>query len=242
MPAITVKGGISLTGIRLLVDTSLCIACRVCQVACKQWHSLPSEDTIFAGSYQNPPDMSAANLTVTKFNEILDLGKLKWLFFKDQCRHCEVPNCLEKCPLGAIVKQTDGIVRIDPDICDPTLCFAGEPKPCQHACTFEIPKWKYVKDGNLIQTDMRKCDLCYNRFANLTLPLQSRKPSCEVTCPSGAIVSGDADAILTRANNRVAYLQTKGFSEANIYPPQSGFGTLTHVIWILTENPTDYGL
>ncbi|MEW6067974.1 MAG: 4Fe-4S dicluster domain-containing protein [Nitrospirota bacterium] len=243
MPAtITMIGGISLTGIRLLIDTSKCIACKACQVVCQQWHSLPSEDTNFTGTYQNPPDMSGANLTVAKFFEIAALSKVKWLFFKDQCRHCEVPNCQQHCPFGAIIKQTDGIVRIDPDICNPAACSGSVNKPCQLACHYNIPKYMYVKDGSSVTTDMRKCDLCYNRFGNLSLPAASQKPSCEATCPPGAIFSGDADTILIQANDRVTYLQANGFPNANVYPNQSGVGTLTHVIWVLTEDPAVYGL
>ncbi len=93
-------------GKRILIDTSKCVACKACQVACQQWHSLPSEDTTFTGTYQNPPDMSGANLTVAKFFEIFDT-KLKWLFFKDQCRHCNYPNCKLACPLTP--KQSKGI-------------------------------------------------------------------------------------------------------------------------------------
>src|SRR5512136_3069738 len=110
-----------MNGIRLLIDTSKCIGCKACQIACQQWHSLPSEDTVFAGAYQNPPDMTAANLTVTKFIENMDT-KLNWLFFKDQCRHCDDPPCLPACPFRAILKQADGVVRIDPLKSFPSQC------------------------------------------------------------------------------------------------------------------------
>ena len=40
------------------IDTTVCTACRGCQVACKQWHNLPAERTTNQGSYQNPPDVS----------------------------------------------------------------------------------------------------------------------------------------------------------------------------------------
>ncbi len=228
-------------GIRLMIDTSKCIGCRACQVACQQWHSLPSEDTAFAGTYQNPPDMSAANLTVTKFLEIMDT-KLSWLFFKDQCRHCDHPPCLEACPLRAIVKQTDGIVRIDPAKCFPNRCSSYEVKPCQDECEFdEIPRYKYIKDGSLLRTKMRKCDFCYNRLTSSTLDVQSKKPVCQISCPPGAISFGTADPMLTEAMNRVDYLKTHSFPDANIYPNQSESDEVTHVIWVLTKRESLYG-
>ncbi|MEM7828513.1 MAG: 4Fe-4S dicluster domain-containing protein, partial [Candidatus Aenigmatarchaeota archaeon] len=108
-----------MTGKGLLVDTSKCQACKACQVACQQWHTLPAEDTTFTGSYQNPPDMSGANLTVVKFIELESSGKLEWLFFKDQCRHCETPSCKASCPFNAIKRDSDGRVYILKSKCKP---------------------------------------------------------------------------------------------------------------------------
>ncbi len=228
-----------MNGKRLMIDTSKCIGCRSCQVACQQWHSLPSEDTVFAGSYQNPPDMSAANLTVTKFVETMDT-KLNWLFFKDQCRHCDDPPCMEHCPLRAIVKQPDGVVRIDPLKCFPNRCSSSQVKPCQDECEFdEIPRYKYAKKGSLVVTKMRKCDFCYDRFNNSALNAQTRKPACQIACPPGAISFGDADPILREAMNRVSYLKTQGWPDAKVYPGQSE--DATRVIWVLTKREGVYG-
>ena len=223
-------------GIRLLIDTSKCIGCKSCQVACQQWHSLPPEDTVFAGTYQNPPDMSGANLTVTKFIETKDT-KLNWLFFKDQCRHCNEPPCMKHCPFRAIIRQADGIVRIDPAKCFPIRCSRDEVKPCQDECKFdEIPRYKYIKGGKLVITQMRKCDLCYDRFNNPTLNAQSKKPACQMACPPGAISFGNADLILKEARNRVSSLKTRGFPDAKVYP-----GDSTHIIWVLTKGESQYG-
>lgn len=249
-------------GKRILIDTSKCIACRACQVACQQWHSLPAEDTTFTGSYQNPPDMSGANLTVAKFIEKEEGGKVKWLFFKDGCRHCDSPTCKTACPLKpkAIKRQKNGIVRIDPALCNPSLCSTGDVKPCQLACPFKsiedgaigIPRRSYVmQGGGPVETKMRKCDFCYNRFGNAKLrgdfdPIPpsdvkykgSNKPSCQLTCAPGAILSGNADKMKRKAKRRVNYLKANGHPNANVYPS----GLLTHVIWVLTEPPEAYGV
>jgi formate dehydrogenase iron-sulfur subunit len=75
------------------VDTTLCTACRGCQVACKQWHDLPAEETVNRGTYQNPADLSFVTYKLVRFNEVVVSGKLQWLFFPDQCRHCLEPPC-----------------------------------------------------------------------------------------------------------------------------------------------------
>src|SRR4030042_824657 len=251
-----------MTGKRLFIDTSKCQACKACQAACQQWHSLEAEDTTFTGSYQNPPDMSGANLTVVKFTEIEVGGKVKWLFFKDGCRHCDAPTCRTACPLvpKAIKRQANGIVRIDPALCHPDVCSANAEKPCQTACPFKslsdgvigIPKRGYVNGGSPVTTVMRKCDLCYNRmnlspeatelknlpFVSTDGKTRSALPACKVTCPPGAIKIGVADVMLTQAKKRVTYLKNHGYPNANVYPA----GLATHVIWVLLEAPSTYGI
>lgn len=244
-----------MTGKRMLIDTSKCTACRACQVACKQWHSLPAEDTEFTGTYTNPPDNSGANLTVVKFTEAEVGGKLRFLFFNNRCRHCHHAPCKGACPLGAIKKQPNGTIRIDPDICDPDACSSIEKKPCQWACPFQfIPKREYVKDGSTVLTKMRKCDFCYNRmntspeatilkaipFKSADGKTKSALPACKVTCPPGAITFGNADPMLTKANKRVTYLKANGYPNANVYPKQKSWPS--HVIWVLLEPKEVYGL
>ena len=256
-----------MTGKRLFIDTSKCQACKACQAACQQWHNLEAEDTTFTGSYQNPSDVSGANLTVVTFNEIEADEKVKWLFFKDQCRHCETPPCLISCPRRAIIRQLNGMVRIDPVLCDPAACAPGSgdgvARPCQQACPYKhdglggvegIPKWKYTKGGAVIKTKMRKCDFCFDRWKTKKLKtgkfvstelLPTGKPAitsaicaCAVTCPAGAITVGGAGKMLKLANQRVAALKANGNPNASIYPD----GVSTHVIWVLAEDKSAYGL
>ncbi len=228
-----------MNGMRLLIDTSKCIGCKACQIACQQWHSLPSEDTTFLGTYENPLELSGANLTVTKFFEVADT-KLNWLFFKDQCRHCDDPPCREHCPFGAILKQADGVVRINPAKCFPDKCSRDQVKPCQDECEFdEIPRYRYMREGKLVATKMRKCDFCYDRLAGSINSIPSRRPACQMACPPGAISFGNADPLLAEALNRVAYLKTRGWPDARVYPSQSD--DTTHVIWVLTKRESQYG-
>jgi len=280
---------------RMLIDTSKCTACRACQVVCKQWHSLPAEDTTFKGTYTNPPDKSGANLTVVKFTETEIAGKLRFLFFNDRCRHCDVPACKGACLWGAVKRKPNGIVYIDHTICNPNVCTSNLnlDRPCMSACPYHVPKWKYIMGGVTQGLKPRKCDFCYNRFTDIrlkTVPFISKTekmydtyippdptksgdndgicetgeacstvtsavPACQLTCPPGAIKSGKYAAMLNQARNKVTYLRNNGHSCANVYPPQTltdvincGLGStlsrqrLTHVIWVLLEHPSVYGL
>jgi formate dehydrogenase iron-sulfur subunit len=243
-----------MTGKRMLIDTSKCIGCKACQVACQQWHSLTAEDTTFTGTYTNPPDMSGTNLMVIKFTEIETSGQVRWLFLNDRCRHCQHPSCKGSCPLGAIKRQKNGIVRIDPDICDPNVCSTSGKKPCQWGCPFYVPKYIYEKNSVEVATKMMKCDFCYNRinaspeatilknppFKSSDGKTKSALPACQVTCAPGAITTGKADGILTKARKRVTYLKANGYPNANIYPSQTAWPS--HVIWILLEPKETYAL
>ena len=109
------------------IDTTLCTACRGCQVACKQWHDLPAEDTENRGTYQNPADLSFDTYKLVRMQEAVIGGKLKWLFFPDQCRHCIEAPCLETAgdpsaiyydePSGAVIYSaaTKGLDAADGD-------------------------------------------------------------------------------------------------------------------------------
>jgi len=246
------------TGKMMMIDTSKCIACKACQIACQQWHSLPAEHTEFTGSYTNPPDMSAANLNIVKFHETycdVTSDELKFLFFVDRCRHCDTPFCKEACPLGAIKRKPNGIVFIKEN-CDPSACSPDPVKPCQLACPFKttvssptplgMPRYQLNDGSTLADGRANKCDFCYDRFNHATLKgepykgtfKKSNRPACELVCPVGAIVTGEATDIGTMAKGRVKKLKNKlGYPNACIYPALPA-----HVIWVLTEAPHCYGI
>lgn len=255
--------------VMMIIDTAKCTACRACQVACKQWHSLPAEDTTFTGVYTNPPDVSGANLTVVKFLEKVVNGKFRFLFFHERCRHCDNPLCLPSCPKGAISKHPLGVVRINPSLCVPYgsgACTTAPPtqmRPCQNACPYKtvdgigIPRWQYTLEGVPQLSKMRKCDFCYNRlievgdgaYTKLSQPpftpnpsvRTSTLPSCVVTCPPGAIKVGRVSGMRSYVQTRLSELKASGYPNATVYPYQWP-GVLTHVNWILLEHPTEYGL
>ncbi len=99
-----------------LMDTSTCIGCKACEVACVEWNDLPFQETTFDNTYQTMPETKWDFWQLIKFHEYeKDDGSLMWLFRKDQCMHCEDPGCLHACPAdGAIVQYENGIVDFPP--------------------------------------------------------------------------------------------------------------------------------
>jgi len=106
-------------GVAKLIDTTKCIGCKACQVACSEWNELRDEVGHNHGTYDNPQDLTADSWTLMRFTEHeTDAGNLEWLIRKDGCMHCAEPGCLAACPSpGAIIQHANGIVDFDQDHC-----------------------------------------------------------------------------------------------------------------------------
>lgn len=207
-----------------LIDTSKCIGCKACQVACSEWNDLRDEVGTSAGTYDNPIDLTAESWTVMKFAEYEnpDSGNLEWLIRKDGCMHCAEPGCLKACPSpGAIVQYANGIVDFNQDKCIGCgYCITG--------CPFNIPRIS-EKDKKAY-----KCTLCSDRVS------VGLEPACVKTCPTGAIVFGSKDDMKDHAAGRIADLKERGFDQAGLYDPDGVGGT--HVMYVLhhADQPSLY--
>jgi formate dehydrogenase iron-sulfur subunit len=206
-----------------LIDTSKCIGCKACQVACSEWNELRDEVGSNVGVYDNPRDLSAESWTLMRFAEHENpAGNLEWLIRKDGCMHCAEPGCLAACPSpGAIVKYANGIVDFNQDHCIGCgYCITG--------CPFDIPR--------ISQKDHKayKCTLCSDRVA------VGLEPACVKTCPTGAIVFGSKEDMLEHADGRIKDLQERGFEQAGLYNPAGVGGT--HVMYVLhhADQPSLY--
>jgi formate dehydrogenase iron-sulfur subunit len=190
-----------------LIDTSTCIGCKACEVACQQWNDLPPETTVQMGTYQTMPELSAGFWNLIRFNETEFNGRLSWLMRKDQCMHCADPGCLAACPSpGAIVQYSNGIVDFQQENCIGCgYCITG--------CPFNVPKLSKKT------AKVYKCTLCVDRVS------VGLEPACIKACPTGCLQFGSKDQMLAAANKRVAQLKENGFEHAMVYDPPGVGGT-----------------
>ena len=205
------------------IDTTKCTACRACQVACKQWNELDTEKTTNRGTYQNPPDLSPKTYTLVRFTETLEDGRMKWYFFKDQCRHCISPPCLIEADnqkaADAIIQDETGAVVYDPEKTK-KLNF----QTIKESCPYNIPR------VNPKTKTIAKCTMCYDRVTNGLLP------ACVKACPPGAMQFGEREEMLKIAKERVAALKSL-YPEARILDEEE-----VSVFYLIVDKPALYQL
>jgi len=207
-----------------LIDTSTCIGCKACEVACQEWNDLPSTKTVQDGSYQTLPTMNAVFWNLIKFNEVEVDGNFAWLMRKDQCMHCADPGCLKACPApGAIVQYSNGIVDVNPEQC--IGCGL-----CETGCPFDVPRFSQ-QTGK-----MAKCTLCVDRSQ------VGLEPACVKSCPTGCLHFGTKEDMLTLGAERVKQLKADGYANAGIYDPPGVGGTGVVTVLKHADRPELYGL
>lgn len=208
-----------------LVDTTTCIGCKACEVACLEWNGYEFRETNFDNTYQTMPDTAWNFWNLIRFNEHQnDDGTISWLMRKDQCMHCEDPGCLAACPAeGAIVQYQNGIVDFNQANCiGCQYCVTG--------CPFNIPKF------DTATKKVYKCTLCSDRVG------AGLEPACIKACPTGCLHFGSKDDMKALAETRATQLREHtSYRDAGVYDPQGVGGT--HVIYVLhdAKNPEHYG-
>jgi formate dehydrogenase iron-sulfur subunit len=210
--------------VALLQDMSKCIACKGCQVACKEWNELPAEPTRNGGSYENPRDLSPTTWTRVQFLEEEENGEPRWRFFKQQCMHCASAPCAEVCPTAALKRHPLGFVSLERDLCNGCGYCAG-------FCPYGVPRLT-IESALSGRAKIAKCTFCEDRVTN------GQAPACAKTCPSGAIQFGDRQALLGQGRARAAELRAQGHPRATLYgeTEMGGLG----VLYVLPESPSRY--
>jgi formate dehydrogenase iron-sulfur subunit len=213
----------TLPAVSKLIDTSTCIGCKACEVACQEWNDLGIVKTQFDGSYQTLPTLDAAFWNLIRFDEHEVDGGIKWLMRKDQCMHCADPGCLEACPApGAIVQYANGIVDVNPAQC----IGCGY---CATGCPFDVPKFS-AKTGK-----MAKCTLCVDRVS------VGLEPACIKSCPTGCLHFGTKEDMVALGKHRVDQLRAAGFKNAALYDPEGVGGTGVVTVLAHGDHPEWYG-
>jgi formate dehydrogenase beta subunit len=207
-----------------LVDTSSCIGCKACEVACQEWNDLPPEPTVPSGTYQTLPQTTASFWNLICFSEHETERGFHWLMRKDQCMHCAEPGCLIACPApGAIVQYANGIVDFNQDNCIGCgYCLTG--------CPFDVPK--FAEKTRRVY----KCTLCVDRVS------AGLQPACVKACPTSCLQFGTKDAMLEVADRRVEQLKANGFAHAAVYDPPGVGGAGVVTVLAFGDQPELYGL
>jgi formate dehydrogenase iron-sulfur subunit len=234
-------------------DTSVCIGCKACEVACKEWNHVPPSNQGFTGdSYDNTVDLGAntwRHVAVIEQRKPLDPGDslvasairqqaaqewglqtyqdgdgMRWLMASDVCKHCTEAACLEVCPTGALFRTVFGTVVVQPDICN----GCGY---CVPACPFGVLD-RREEDGRVW-----KCTLCYDRLKG------GMEPACAHACPTDSIQFGPVEELRQRAAGRLGDLREQGVDEARLYlsAGNDGIGG-AGAFFLLLDDPEVYGL
>ncbi|MFP5213335.1 MAG: 4Fe-4S dicluster domain-containing protein, partial [Acidobacteriota bacterium] len=221
-------------------DTSLCIGCKACEVACKEWNVLPADHLGLSGmSYDNTRALSATTWRHVTFLEKIGDGRGKratilepwqshWLMMSDVCKHCAKAGCLEACPTGALFRTEFGTVVVQQDICN--------------GCAYCVPSCPFgVIELNMGDGKAHKCTLCYDRLKG------GFEPACAKSCPTNSIQFGEVGKLLERAQKRVEKLRKAGRPTAYLYgapgsPGATGGIERLNAFFLLLDRPEVYNL
>ena len=196
----------------LLISPEVCIGCRACQTACKEWNQLPATQTRNTGTFENPPDLIPNLFNKIRYVEVPVESGVRWLFVSQRCMHCGDAGCMKICPApGALFKTPEGAVAYDKEKC--IGC-----KLCVTACPFDVPRY----DAN---SKISKCHLCSDRISN------GLSPACAKVCTTGAIRYGDRDELL-------GFAQKAGYAKVYGQADLEGLGTL----YAFRDTPKLYGM
>jgi len=231
-------------------DTSICIGCKACEIACKQWNQLPANEPLWTGSsYDNTGQLSATTWRHVQFIEHIDRPDIpliqlntallpgsqstalpffnsdRWLMQSDVCKHCANAPCLEACPTGSIIRTEFDTVYVQQDICN----GCGY---CIVACPFGVIARDQYGDRKA-----HKCTLCYDRLK------EGFEPACAKVCPTDSIQFGEVEHLKAHARERLGILHERGVKEAQLYGVDDNIldGGLNS-FFLLLDQPEVYNL
>ena len=220
-------------------DTSVCIGCKACEVACKEWNLVPEDGLVWTGhSYDNTGELSGSTWRHVAFIEqnVRDGSGLdRWLMSSDVCKHCTHAACLDVCPTGAIFRTEFGTVVIQDDVCN----GCGY---CIPACPFGVISRRERDEGvehgpGAHDGGAHKCTLCYDRLQD------GMEPACAKACPTDSIQFGPLEELVDKARERCEHLVEAGVEGARLYgdDPGDGVGGFG-AFFLLLDDPEVYGL
>jgi formate dehydrogenase iron-sulfur subunit len=238
------------TPVGFFTDPTVCIGCKACEVACKEWNDIPQDGLTWTGrSYDNSGRLGASTWRHVKFLELdRRIGPVLspvegpgpsapegaeidrpfgWMFLSDVCKHCEHAGCLEACPTGAIFRTEISSVYVQDDICNGCgYCIVG----CPFGVIDRRPASQPGAGGAF------KCTFCYDR------QIAGLMPACAKACPTESIQFGPLEEMRARAAARVEALHDRGVNDAHVYDPAETSVGGIHALFLLLGPPEEVGL
>jgi formate dehydrogenase iron-sulfur subunit len=237
-------------------DTSVCIGCKACEVACKEWNSVPDDGYLLTGmSYDNTQELGANTWRHVAFVEksapssvSVDLGMpgagppgVTLPSGEDQATESG-DNAITWLMSSDVCKHCTHAACLD--VCPTGSLFRTEfgtvvvqPDIC-NGCGYCVPACPYgVIDVREEDGRAFKCTLCYDRLKD------GQTPACAQACPTESIQFGELDELRERADLRLAELHDKGVDVARLYgrDPEDGVGG-DGAFFLLLDEPEVYGL
>lgn len=216
-----------------LTDSTLCIGCKACEVACKEWNQIAEDGLEWSGhSYDHTQALGHSTWRHVQFVETRPEAGVggnsgeqppAWSFSSDVCKHCEKAGCLEACPTGAIVRMEFGAVFVQPDICNGCSY-------CVVSCPFGVVQVNEA-DGRAF-----KCTFCSDRQS------AGLKPACAQACPTESIKFGNLDDLKAEGQARLRTLEERGIHDAVLYDPSDTSVEGVHALFLVRGDPRTYNL
>ena len=210
-------------------DSSICIGCKACEVACKEWNQLPGNTPAFGDGFDNTGRLDAENWRHVKFvDNVPDAPAVAgngaaWLMLSDICKHCKNASCLEVCPTGAITRTEFDTVLIQQSVCNGC-------RDCISACPYGAIGFSPITGT------AQKCTLCYDRLQS------GMTPACAKACPTQSIQYGTLTELHQKADARLAALKAQGYDKAQLYGRDDSIYGGLGAFFLLMDRPETYGL
>ncbi len=166
----------------ILVDTTRCVGCRSCEMACAEAHGFPEPDS--------DPSVfeKERSLSTTQWSIVNRYSTQKGeVYVKRQCMHCNQPACAAACLTKAMLKTEEGPVIWREDKC--MGC-----RFCMISCPYDVPKFEYESPMPKIQ----KCNLCWDRVK------EGKVPVCVEACPAEALVFSSRKELIEMGRAQIA--------------------------------------
>ena len=246
-------------------DTSICIGCKACEVACKEWNEVPDDGFDMLGmSYDNTGSLNANTWRHVAFieqpkkvgdqeprlRETVDLGmpelpgegaqvgEVAGSDGKPDFRWLMSSDVCKHCTHAACldVCPTGSLFRTEFGTVVVQNDICNGCGYCVPACPYGVIERRTTPEGAKNVGIAQKCTLCYDRLK------VGEKPACAKACPTESIQFGDVEELRERANKRVERLHEAGIMDARLYgnDPDDGVGG-TGAFFLLLDEPEVYG-